>query len=79
MLCKLGCTGMQDHQAKDFMDTVQLVDGTDAPSAVKTGTSAADFDNASHPGDLWPEAADAQCSEHAALFAGTQPAPLTVV
>ena len=70
---------MQNHQAKDFMDTVQLVDGVDGVSAAKTEATAADFDKASHPGDLWPEAADAQCSEHAALFAGTQPAPLTVV
>ena len=31
------------------------------------------------PGDLWPEAADARCSESAALFSGTQPAPLSVV
>ena len=31
------------------------------------------------PGDLWPEAADARCSESAALFASTQPAPLSVV
>ena len=31
------------------------------------------------PGDLWPEAADAKCSESAALFSGTQPAPLSVV
>ena len=79
MLRKLGCTGMQNHQAKDFVDTVQMVDGADAASAAKAGATAADFDNASRPGDLWPEAADAQCSEHASLFAGTQPAPLTVV
>lgn len=32
-----------------------------------------------NPGDLWPEAADARCSESAALFSGTQPAPLSVV
>ena len=40
---------------------------------------AADFDHATRPGDLWPEAADAQCSEFASLFAGTQPASLSVV
>ena len=40
---------------------------------------ATDFDAATRPGDLWPEAADARCSEFAALFAGTQPAPLAVV
>jgi hypothetical protein len=30
-------------------------------------------------GDWWPESADGQCSEHAALFAASQPAPLNVV
>ena len=41
--------------------------------------NAADFDDATRPGDLWPEAADARCSEFASLFAGTQPSPLSVV
>jgi hypothetical protein len=27
----------------------------------------------------WPESIDGQCSEHAALFAASQPAPLTIV
>ncbi len=30
-------------------------------------------------GDWWPESADGQCSESAALFAASQPAPLSVV
>ena len=29
--------------------------------------------------DWWPESADGHCSEHAALFAASQPAPLSVV
>jgi hypothetical protein len=32
-----------------------------------------------HPSGWWPESADGQCSEHAALFAASQPAPLSVV
>ena len=41
--------------------------------------NSANSDNSGDPGDLWPEAADAKCSESAALFSGTQPAPLSVV
>jgi len=29
--------------------------------------------------ELWPESADGQCSQSAALFAASQPAPLNVV
>ncbi len=29
--------------------------------------------------DWWPESADGQCSESAALFAASQPAPLSIV
>ena len=29
--------------------------------------------------DWWPESADGQCSQSAALFAASQPAPLNVV
>jgi hypothetical protein len=64
---------MEDHLTPNFMDTKPEED-----QPVATG-SAADFEDATRPGDLWPEAADALCSEHAALFAGTQPAPLSVV
>lgn len=32
----------------------------------------------SQPG-WWPESADGQCSESAALFAASQPAPLSIV
>ena len=31
------------------------------------------------PVDWWPESADGQCSQSAALFAASQPAPLNVV
>ena len=70
---------MQNDQIQGFMDTVQMVDDADAPHRKKGKITAADFDDATRPGDLWQEAADAQCSEHAALFAGTQPAPLSIV
>ncbi len=33
----------------------------------------------SGPPDWWPESADGQCSQSAALFAASQPAPLNVV
>jgi hypothetical protein len=67
---------MQNDKAKEFLDTVQLVSAGQA-----TGPDAA---SASPPDDypetqVWPEAADFQCSESASLFAGTQPAPLSVV
>ncbi len=29
--------------------------------------------------DWWSESTDGQCSEHAALFAASQPAPLSIV
>lgn len=48
-----------------------------SPTAPAAAASSAAQD--SDPGDLWPEAADAMCSESAALFSGTQPAPLSVV
>jgi len=36
-------------------------------------------DDEGHASDWWPESADGQCSESAALFAASQPAPLNVV
>jgi hypothetical protein len=36
-------------------------------------------DDAEHANDWWPESADGQCSESAALFAASQPAPLSIV
>jgi hypothetical protein len=36
-------------------------------------------DNPQHANDWWPESADGQCSEIAALFAASQPAPLSIV
>jgi hypothetical protein len=73
---------MEDHQKQGFADTQPEPTKSGAPSDAGTDqvqATAADFDAATRPGDLWPEAADALCSEHAALFAGTQPAPLSVV
>jgi len=32
-----------------------------------------------NPSDWWSESADGQCSESAALFAASQPAPLSIV
>ena len=70
---------MDEHQK-------QALEGSQFESALLGETvneaaqpNAADFDHATRPGNLWPEAADARCSEFAALFAGTQPAPLSVV
>ena len=83
---------MQDHFKQCFSDTVTQPGGpsqeadVSAPAAMTEAGAAAgdlkqelDQEHASFLGDLWPEAADAQCSESAALFAGTQPAPLSVV
>ncbi len=36
-------------------------------------------EGAGNAGDWWPESADGQCSQSAALFAASQPAPLSVV
>jgi hypothetical protein len=36
-------------------------------------------DNSERANDWWPESADGQCSASAALFAASQPAPLSVV
>jgi hypothetical protein len=70
---------MQNPVSQAFMDTVPWRDSAHPPAADKEGTTPADFDEDSRPGDLWPEAADAQCSEHAALFADSQPSPLSIV
>jgi hypothetical protein len=64
---------MQHNAHDDFSDTVQ-VGATEATSdgAPADAGAAADV-------DLWPEAADFQCSEHASMFASSQAAPLNVV
>ncbi len=69
---------MTNSQAQEFMNTVQLVPGENAPTTaqVDAALSAA---AAPSDADIWPEAADFQCSQSAALFAGTLPAPLSVV
>jgi hypothetical protein len=72
---------MAHPQAQEFMDTVQLVPGEHgAPLAPSHGVAGAvGAAGASGDAEIWPEAADFQCSQSASLFAGTLPAPLTVV
>ena len=70
---------MEDHLTPNFMDTQPDPNQQPVATQQAEGGCPADFEEATRPGDLWPEAADALCSEHASLFAGTQPAPLTVV
>lgn len=55
--------------------------GSPAPTAPEASADSPAVQGAdpANPGDLWPEAADAKCSESAVLFSGTQPAPLSVV
>ena len=67
---------MAHSQAQEFLDTVQLVPGEAGAPIARAGSAAA---VASDDADIWPEAADFQCSQSAALFAGTLPAPLSVV
>ena len=70
---------MDEHQ-KQVPEGIQSEFALPAETISNAGhPSAADFEDVTRPGDLWPEAADARCSEFAALFAGTQPAPLSVV
>ena len=68
---------MAHSQAQAFMDTVQLVPGEHGAPVAQAG--AAGSPTAADDADIWPEASDFQCSQSAALFAGTLPAPLTVV
>lgn len=74
---------MEDPIKQRFSDTKPEAAGPVTPSdhATLPGQPAAqDVDtDLNTPGDFWPEAADAKCSESAALFASTQPAPLSVV
>ena len=75
---------MADHIKQRFSDTqpetAVLPRATLDPAPVAgQPPEAVDETDLTVPGDLWPEAADAKCSESAALFAGTQPAPLSVV
>ena len=67
---------MANQQPQGFMDTVQVVD----IGAAVPGGAAEDFAaTVQQPEEIWPEAADFQCSQSASLFAGTQPAPMNVV
>ena len=68
---------MANQQPESFMDTVQSVVDV---SAAAPGHAGDDFAaTVQHPEEIWPEAADFQCSESASLFAGTQPAPMNIV
>ena len=50
------------------------------PEAAASGFPATEIDeNAADGNDWWPESSDGQCSENAALFAASQPAPLSIV
>ena len=67
---------MADQKAQGFMDTIQVIDiGASAPAGAVEDFAA----TMQHRQEIWPEAADFQCSESASLFAGTQPAPINVV
>lgn len=78
---------MEDHFKQSFSDAAPepgMMAQTTAATAIAVASAVAkpgppaDSDG-TNPGDLWPEAPDARCSESAALFSGTQPALLTVV
>ena len=50
------------------------------PEAAASGFPATEIDEtAVDEKDWWPESSDGQCSENAALFAASQPAPLSIV
>jgi hypothetical protein len=76
---------MEDHIRQRALD--EKPDARGRPALMSGQTPPQDEQSAGQgenaepdtPGDLWPEAADARCSESAALFASTQPAPLSVV
>ena len=75
---------MVDHIKQSFSETrpdpaVLPVAKLDPAPVAGQAAAAVEETDPTVPGDLWPEAADARCSESAALFAGTQPAPLSVV
>ncbi len=69
---------MNEDKELGFPDT-QVLPDRNVQAQNRRQSIAADFDKASQPGDLWPEAADALCSEPAALFASTQPGSLGIV
>ena len=69
---------MANSQAQEFMDTVQMV-SQERGSVAAHASSASSVTTPAEDAEIWPEAADFQCSQSAALFAGTLPAPLTVV
>ena len=52
--------------------------GNDEPVPSGFASTLAD-ENAVDGNDWWPESSDGQCSENAALFAASQPAPLSIV
>ena len=70
---------MSQPQNREFMDTVQMVSGSTEHGSEAPASPSDTTDVSIQDTEIWPEASDFQCSESAALFAGTQPAPLTVV
>ncbi|MEO8856522.1 MAG: hypothetical protein ABI343_05970 [Burkholderiaceae bacterium] len=69
------------EQDKEFADTVQEPAGppddiadTELPFAPTEIDEEAENSN-----DWWSESSDGRCSESAALFAASQPAPLSIV
>lgn len=54
-------------------------DQSDDAPVTDFAPTVADDENAARREPMWPEASDGKCSESAALFAASQPAPLTIV
>jgi hypothetical protein len=70
---------MANHPPQAFLDTVQIVSEDDV-AVHNSGAKEADFAaTVQIEGEVWPESPDFQSSETASLFAGTQPAKLSVV
>ncbi len=74
---------MSSQPPQPFMDTVQIeVDGEKLQPGASGDAQNPDFAETVQVEDqpeVWAEAPDFQSSESASLFAGTQPAPLSVV
>ena len=57
----------------------QVVQGQPGESAAQEFAPTQADQDSEHPSDWWSESTDGQCSESAALFAASQPAPLSIV
>lgn len=69
------------QQDQDFADTVQEPEAhTDDLADTELPFPPTEIDEeGSNGNDWWSESADGRCSESAALFAASQPAPLSIV